>query len=72
MSCLNPAFVLRKPEAYEDFRGQLGRFVDLIHNRMQEDEVVDHAEIYTEEALVELVDEMITWPDPNANIIAVN
>jgi uracil-DNA glycosylase family 4 len=72
MTCLNPAFILRKPEAYEDFRGQLSRFIDLINDRMQAAEVVDHGEIYTEEALTEMVDEMISDPDPNANIIAVD
>lgn len=72
MTCLNPAFILRKPEAYEDFRGQLSRFVDLINDRMQAAEVVDHADIYTEDALTEMVDEMINDPDPNANIIAVD
>jgi uracil-DNA glycosylase family 4 len=72
MTAMNPAFILRKPEAYEDFRGQLRRFVDLINDRMQETEKVDHADIYTEEALVEMVDEMLADPDPNANIIAVD
>jgi uracil-DNA glycosylase family 4 len=72
MTCLNPAYVLRKPEAYEDFRGQLGRFVDLINDRMQECEKVDHADVYTEEALTEIVDDMLAETDPNANIIAVD
>lgn len=72
MSTLNPAFVLRKPEAYEEFRGQLSRFVDLINDRAQTAEQVDHADIYTEEALTEMVDAMIADPDPNANIIAVD
>jgi uracil-DNA glycosylase family 4 len=72
MTALNPGFVIRKPEAYEDFRGQLGRFVDLINNRAQEVEQIDHADIYTEEALTEMVDAMIADPDPNANIIAVD
>ncbi len=72
MTCLNPAYVLRKPEAYEDFRGQLSRFVDLINNRMQEVEEVDHADVYTEEALTEIVDAVLADPRPNANIIAVD
>jgi uracil-DNA glycosylase family 4 len=72
MTAMNPAFILRKPEAYEDFRGQICRFVDLINDRMQETETVDHADIYTEDALIEMVDEMISDPDPNANIIAVD
>lgn len=72
MTAMNPAFILRKPEAYEDFRGQISRFVDLINDRMQEQEAVDHADIYTEEALTELVDAMVSDPAPHANIIAVD
>ncbi len=72
MTALNPAYMLRKPEAYDDFRNQVSRFVDLINDRSQDAEEVDHADIYTEEALVEMVDEMIADPEPNANIIAVD
>lgn len=72
MSIMHPAYVARKPEMYEDFRGQLARFKDLINNREQAEEEVDHADIYTEAALTEMVDEMLADPDPNANIIAID
>jgi uracil-DNA glycosylase family 4 len=72
MTALNPAFLLRKPEAYDDFRNQLSRFVDLLNNRLNTEEEIDHADIYTEDALVEMVDEMISDPTPNANIVAVD
>jgi uracil-DNA glycosylase family 4 len=72
MTCANPGLILRKPEAYEDFRGQLSRFVDLINDRMQESEAVDHADVYTEEALTEIVDAVLADTSPNANIIAVD
>lgn len=72
MSVMHPAFILRKPEATEDFIGQIRRFKALINDEIQDEESVDHAEIYTESALVELVDSMIADPDLNANIIAVD
>jgi uracil-DNA glycosylase family 4 len=72
MPIMHPGFVMRKPEAYEDFAGQIQRFKDLLDNRELTNEVVDHADVYTEEALREIVDEMINDPDPNANIIAID
>lgn len=72
MPVTHPAFVARKPEAYEDFVGQIRRFVDAMDNRTDSREIVDHAEIYTEEALIEVVDEMLADTDPNANIIAID
>jgi uracil-DNA glycosylase family 4 len=72
MSIMHPAYVARKPEAYEDFCGQMARFKDLINNREQAEEEVDHADIYTEAALTEVVDAMLADPDPNANIIAID
>jgi uracil-DNA glycosylase family 4 len=72
MTCLNPAYVARKPEAYEDFKGQLSRFLDMTQNRTPQSEEVDHADIYTEETLTELVDAMLSDSTPGANIIAVD
>ena len=72
MSIMHPGYVVRKPEAYEDFRGQLARFKDLIEDREAVAEEVDHADIYTEDTLRETVDAMLADPDPNANIIAVD
>jgi uracil-DNA glycosylase family 4 len=72
MSCLHPAYVAIRPEAYDDFAAQVARFVALIENKLVTSEVVDHAEIYTEEGLTGLVDAMLQDPDPNANIIAVD
>jgi uracil-DNA glycosylase family 4 len=72
MSIMHPGYVIRKPEAYEDFRGQVSRFKDLIEDRETLAEEVDHADIYTEEVLRETVDAMLADPDPNANIIAVD
>lgn len=69
---VNPGFVARKPDAYEDFVGQIQRFYDLVHNKQAAEETVDHAEIYTEETLREMVDEMIADSTPNANIIAID
>ncbi|NDD52382.1 hypothetical protein EBZ39_00630 [bacterium] len=72
MSIMHPANVARKPEAYEDFAGQVGRFMAMINDEIFTDEAVDHAEIYTEEALIEMVEEMLSDSTPNANIIAVD
>lgn len=72
MSIMHPGYVMRKPEMYEDFCGQLARFKDLIEDRETVAEEVDHADIYTEETLRETVDAMLADPDPNANIIAVD
>jgi uracil-DNA glycosylase family 4 len=72
MPIMHPAYVARKPELYEDFVGQLQRFNDLINDRAVVHEAVDHAEIYTEDTLRAVVDEMIADPDPNANIIAID
>lgn len=71
-SVTHPAYVARKPDAYDDFEAQIKRFVALTQNAIATTEEVDHAEIYTEEALSALVDAMIADPDPNANIIAVD
>lgn len=72
MSVTHPAVVARKPEMFEDFCGQIARFKNMIEDRAETVEAVDHADIYTEEALTELVDAIIADPDPNANIIAVD
>lgn len=72
MSVMHPAYVARKPEVSADFCGQISRFKAMIDDTIVEEEDVDHVEIYTEQALIELVDEMIADPDPNANIIAVD
>ena len=72
MPVMHPGMVARKPEMLEDFIGQMRRFKDMINDREAEQEDVDYAEIYTEEALTELVDAMIADPDPNANIIAID
>lgn len=72
MSVMHPAYVSRKPELFEEFCGQIERFVALLDDRLVTKEAVDHADVYTEETLTEIVDEMIADPDPNANIIAVD
>jgi len=74
ISVMHPAFVAKKPEVYDDFRSQVSKFIDLINGRLDETENVDHAEIYDEESLRELVDSMIADADtdPLANIIAVD
>ncbi len=72
MPVMHPAYVARKPEAIEDFKSQISRFKAAVENKVYVEEQVDHADIYTEEALVELVDSMINDPDPHANIIAVD
>jgi uracil-DNA glycosylase family 4 len=72
MTTLHPAYVAKRPEAYAEFKGQLERFVQLTRDTLQTVDVVDHAEIYTVDALREMVDEMISDPDHNANIIAVD
>lgn len=72
MGIMHPAYVARKPEAAPDFEGQVGRFKAMLHDELYTREDVDHADIYTEAALVEMVDEMIADPTPNANIIAVD
>lgn len=68
---MHPAFVIRKPEIRDDFNAQLSKFVQLTTTGVAA-ETVDHADIYTEQALTELVDSMINDPTPNANIIAVD
>jgi uracil-DNA glycosylase family 4 len=72
MSVMHPAYVAKKPEAAEEFCGQINRFKALIEDRMPATETVDHADIYTESALTELVNSVLADPDPNANIIAVD
>jgi uracil-DNA glycosylase family 4 len=72
MSIMHPAYVARKPEFSEDFFGQMSRFKEMLENRESAAEEVDHADIYTEEALIEMVDEMLADTDPNANIIAID
>jgi len=72
MAVMHPALVARKPELFEDFCGQINRFRDLIAGKTEAAEQVDHADIYTEDALRELVDDMLADPDRNANIIAVD
>jgi len=72
MSVMHPAYVVRKPDATGDFEGQIARFKSLLDDQIYTAEQVDHADIYTEAALVELVDSMIADPEPNANIIAVD
>lgn len=72
MTVLHPAYVAARPENYDDFKSQLQRFIALMQNKLESTEVVDHVEIYTEEALAETVDAMLADKDPNANIIAVD
>ena len=72
MSTLHPAYVAKRPELYGDFKLQIDRFISLTKNTLYINDVVDHAEIYTLDALRSVVDEMISDPDPNANIIAVD
>ena len=72
MGIMHPSYVARKPEVSADFAGQVGRFKALLNDELYTREDVDHADIYTEAALVEMVDEMIADPTPNANIIAVD
>jgi uracil-DNA glycosylase family 4 len=74
MSALHPAYVARKSDSATtaEFESQIQRFVALTNNVLITKEVVDHAEIYTKEALAETVDAMLADPDPNANIIAID
>lgn len=71
MPIMHPAYVARKPEVAEDFAAQVLRFKELIDDQLVE-ETVDHADVYTVDALREIVDAMIADPTPNANIIAVD
>lgn len=71
MSVMHPSFVARRPEMFEDFRAQVARFGAMVKDQIRAEEV-DHAEIYTADALREMVDEMLADPDPNANVIAVD
>lgn len=72
MSIMHPAHVARKTDLLDDFRAQIGRFKALIENTAYVEEEVDHADIYTEDALVATVDSMIADTTPNADIIAVD
>jgi uracil-DNA glycosylase family 4 len=72
MSVMHPAYIARKPELEEDFQTQIARFKELLDGASAEKEVVDHADVYTEDALREIVDEMISGPHPHANIIAID
>lgn len=72
VAAMHPFVVAKKPEAYADFLSQITRFVDLVRNQLPDNEKVDHGDIYTEEALTALVDEMLADPAPDANIIAVD
>lgn len=72
MSIMHPAYVARKPDAIEDFKAQINRFKALLENKIYVEEEVDHADIYTEEALVSTVDAMVADKTLNANVIAVD
>jgi uracil-DNA glycosylase family 4 len=72
MPIMHPAYVARKPEASDDFYAQVARFKAMLDNRLADNEEVDHADVYTVDALREIVDEMIADPTPNANIIAID
>jgi uracil-DNA glycosylase family 4 len=72
MPIMNPGFVSRRPEMSADFLSQVRRFRAMVRDELSAAEQVDHAEIYTEAALIELVDSMLADPDPNANIIALD
>lgn len=72
MPVMHPGYIVKKPEAFEDFCGQMQRFKSLLDDNMPTVESVDHADIYTLKALREMVDEMLADPDPNANIIAID
>ena len=72
MAVLHPSYVVRKPEVTGDFKGQIARFKALMDDEIYTEEQVDHADVYTEAALVDMVDDMLADPDPNANIIAVD
>jgi uracil-DNA glycosylase family 4 len=72
MTALHPAFVSRRPDAYEELREHIKRFISLTKNTLNVEDVVDHAEIYTVDGLRETVDAMIADKAPNANIIAID
>ena len=74
MASLHPAYVAHKSDAAttSEFEGQIQRFVALTNDVLITKETVDHAEIYTEAALSETVDAMLSDPDPNANIVAID
>ena len=72
MPIMHPAYVYRKPEVVDDFIAQVRRFKALLDDTLVDTESVDHAEIYTAEALRELVDDMIADTTPNSNIIAID
>lgn len=72
MPVMHPAYVARKPEMADDFYAQISRFKAMLDDRLSDEEDVDHADVYTVEALREIVDEMINDPTPNANIIAID
>lgn len=72
MSAIHPVIVARDGNRASELKGDLKRFVALTRNDLATKETVDHAEIYTEAALAELVDSIIADPTPNANIIAVD
>lgn len=72
MPIMHPAYVARKPEVSDDFYAQVARFKAMLDDRLSDDEDVDHADVYTVDALREIVDEMIADPTLNANIIAID
>lgn len=72
MSIMHPSYVVRKPESTADFKGQIARFKSMLDEQIYTEEQVDHADIYTEAALVEMVNEMMADTTPNANIIAID
>lgn len=72
MSVMHPAYIARKPELEEDFRAQINRFREVMAGAANETEPVDHADVYTETALREIVDEMVADTTLNANIIAID
>lgn len=72
MGIMHPAHVARKTDLTDDFRAQVTRFKALLDDKAYVEESVDHADIYTEEALVATVDGMLADTSPHANIIAMD
>lgn len=67
----SPVSAYKKTELLPEFVGHVKRFYSAVTDSAVVDET-DYKDIYTEDALAAVVDEMLSDPDPNANIIAVD
>lgn len=74
MVIVHPAYVFRKPEAYDELRSGFGQFHSLTQGTFSDTVETDicHTAVFDAEHLGRLVDEIVADPDPESRVIAVD